>query len=74
MHYSNNYHIAVETAIERNLLLREPVKEVKMWMNTRLVGGSRAIAIGNSSREIEDERKREKKKASKVVSTYRIVS
>lgn len=61
MHYSNNYHIAVETAIERNLLLREPVKEVKMWMNTRLVGGSRAIAIGNSSREIEDERKREKK-------------
>lgn len=23
MHYSNNYHIAVETAIERNLLLRE---------------------------------------------------
>lgn len=71
MHYSNNYHIAVEkTAIERNLLLREPVKEVKLWTNTRLVGGSRAIAIGNSSREIEDERKRErKKKASKVVST-----
>lgn len=62
MHYSNNYHIAVETAIERNLLLREPVKEVKMWMNTRLVGGSRAIAIGNSSREIEDERKGEKKR------------
>lgn len=62
MHYSKNFHIAVETAIERNLLLREPVKEVKMWMNTRLVGGSRAIAIGNSSREIEDERKREKKK------------
>lgn len=63
MHYSNNSHIAVgKTAIERNLLLREPVKEVKMWMNTRLVGGSRAIAIGNSSREIEDERKREKKK------------
>lgn len=62
MHYSNNYHIAVETAIERNLLLREPVKEVKMWMNTRLVGGSRAIAIGNSSREIEDETKRERKK------------
>lgn len=62
MHYSNNYHIAVETVIERNLLLREPVKEVKMWMNTRLVGGSRAIAIGNSSREIEDERKREEKR------------
>lgn len=40
MHYSNNHRIAVETAIERNLLLREPVKEVKMWMNTRLVGGS----------------------------------
>lgn len=63
MHHSNNYHIAVEkTAIERNLLLREPVKEVKLWTNTRLVGGSRAIAIGNSSREIEDERKRERKK------------
>lgn len=62
MHYSNNHRIAVETAIERNLLLREPVKEVKMWMNPRLVGGSRAIAFGNSSREIEDERKRERKK------------
>lgn len=73
MHYSNNYHIAVETAIERNLLLREPVKEAKR-MNTRLVGGSRAIAIGNSSREIEDERKREREKKRQVVSTYRIVS
>lgn len=62
MHYSNNHRIAVETAIERNVLLREPVKEVKMWMNTRLVGGSGAIAIGNSSREIEDERKREREK------------
>lgn len=62
MHYSNSSHIAVKTAIERDLLLREPVKEVKLWMNTRLVGGSRAIAIGNSSREIEDERNREKKK------------